>query len=44
MGVDESAFLKKDHGLASNDEDLVPGNLHSIDNHAGFVSRKRTTV
>ena len=38
------AFLKKAHGLAINDEDLVPENLDSIDSLVGLVSRKRTMV
>jgi len=38
------AFLEKDHGLAINDEDLVPENLHSTGNLVGSVSRKRTRV
>ena len=42
MEIGESTFPDKDHGLAINDEDLVPANLDSIDNLVGFVSRKRT--
>jgi acyl carrier protein len=38
------AFLEKNHGLAINDEDVVPANLDSIDNLVGFVSRKRRMV
>lgn len=44
MEIGESTFPDKDHGLAINDEDLVPANLDSIDNLVGFVSRKRRMV
>jgi acyl carrier protein len=38
------AFLEQDHGLAINDEDLVPENLDSIDNLVNFISRKRAVA
>jgi acyl carrier protein len=38
------AFLEQDHGLEVNDEDLVPENFDSVDNLAGFVTRKRAVA
>lgn len=38
------AFLEQDHGLQIADEDLVPENLDSVDNLAGFVTRKQAAA
>lgn len=35
------AFLEQDFGLTVADEELVPENLDSVDNLAGFISRKQ---
>lgn len=44
MEIGESTFPDKDHGLAINDEDLVPANPDSIDHLVGFLSRQSATV
>jgi acyl carrier protein len=35
------AFLEQDFGLAVADDELIPENLDSIENLAGFVTRKQ---
>lgn len=35
------AFLEQDFGLTVEDEELIPENLDSVDNLAGFISRKQ---
>jgi len=41
-GVGVRPLLEKDHGLAINDEDLVPEDLDSTGDLVGSFSRKRT--
>lgn len=36
------AYLESTFGFKVSDEDLVPENLDSVDNLAGFIERKRT--
>ena len=35
------AFLEEDFGLTVEDEELIPENLDSVENLAGFISRKQ---
>ena len=35
------AFLEQDFELTVEDEELIPENLDSVDNLAGFISRKQ---
>lgn len=35
------AFLEKDFGLSISDDELIPENLDSIQNLAGFITRKQ---
>lgn len=35
------AFLEQDFGLTVEDEELIPENLDSVENLAGFISRKQ---
>ena len=35
------SFLEQDFGLTVEDEELIPENLDSVDNLAGYISRKQ---
>jgi len=35
------AFLEQDFGLTVEDEELIPENLDSVNNLAGFISKKQ---